>query len=190
MSCALLADRHQLSESFVKRPPFRGRRVRGHRPSEQRVREPEPVAVGLQHPGVERVGQPQVSLAAHRGLDKGQGRLRERRHGTNDLARRAAETIEALLHELLQTRGKRKLLARDRASPPSLECASELEGKEGIAARRLPDPQEHRSGKGDVNTGSEQLVERTDAQRTQLQREQRPRRLSSAQPRPRCATGR
>ena len=78
------------------------------------------------------------------------------------------EAIDALVHELFQIRGDWQLLARIHPAAPSLQRARELEGEERISRRRLPDAQERRSGKDGAEARSQQLVQRADAERAEL----------------------
>ena len=62
-----------------------------------------------------------------------------------------------------------------------MERASELEREERVAAGDLPDPQEHRPRKRDIEASAEELVERANTERTQVELEQPLRRHVAAQ---------
>ena len=93
------------------------------------------------------------------------------------------------MNELVQIRGNRQLLAGTHPAASSLKRARELEGEERIPARRLPDAQERRSGKDNADARSQQLVERADAERAELDRQEPRLRHSPAQPERRLVAG-
>jgi hypothetical protein len=168
MPRSLLRDRGNLGEPSVERPALRRCGTRPDRRAQQGVREAEPFPVDLEDSGLERVAQSRLCPAARGRLGQAHRRVRERRNDSRDLDPGSAEAIEALVNELLQVRGKGQLLARTYPTAASPERARELEGEERISARRFPDTQERRSGNGSAGARSQQLVQRTDAERAQL----------------------
>ena len=126
------------------------------------------LAVDLEDSGLDRLGQAGLRPSAGSNLDLAYVRVGERGNDPRHLQPGSAQAIDALVNELVQARGKGQLLARQHPAASSLKRARQLEGEERISRRRLPDPQESRSGKDGVAARSQQLVERTDAEGAEL----------------------
>src|SRR6266850_7027932 len=144
--------------------------------------EAETIPIDLQDSRLERGGQSGLCPVAGGRLDKAQRRVGERGNDPRNLEPASPEAVEALVNELFQIRGNRQLLTRVQPAPPSLNRARELEGEEWISARRFPDAQERRSGKDGADARSQQLAERADAERAELDGQEPLLRQSPPQP--------
>ncbi len=131
-------------------------------------REAKTVSVDFEDPRVERPRQSTFGPTAGGRLDQTDRRTGERSNDPRDLEPCRAETIKALVHEIFEIRRDRQLRTRVDSAAASLECTCELEGEEGIATRRLPDAQKRRSGKGCLDARAQQLVQRANAERREL----------------------
>ena len=78
--------------------------------------------------------------------------------------------VEAGAQELVEVGRDRQLLSRRERAATALEGARELEREEGVAARRLPEPDQGRSRERHIEVGMQQLVRRADTQPADLDR--------------------
>ncbi len=160
----------ELREPRVQRPQARGRLTAADRGSEQRVGEAQALSVQLEDPCCERLGCAGPGPAPDGSLDELHGRVGKRGDGAGNLERCGAEIVEALLQEPAEVGGHRELLARGEHAAPALERSCQLEREEGVAARRLPDPEQGRPREGGVEADAKQLVDRADTEAADLDR--------------------
>ena len=97
-----------------------------------------------------------------------------------------AEALDALAQELVERRGERKRVAGRWGTAATLDRACELEREEGIAARRLPQPEQGRPRERRLEPALEELAERADAQPVDVDRHE-PLGQAPSQPRRRLA---
>jgi hypothetical protein len=132
------------------------------------VREAEPLAVDLEDSSFYRVAHSSLCPAAGGGLDQAYRRVGERGNDPRHLEPGSPQSIETFVQELFQIRGNRQLLARTHPAASSPKRAGKLEGEERISRRCFPDAQECWSGEDNNAARSQQLVERADAERAEL----------------------
>ena len=168
MPRSFLRARSDLGEPRVERPPLRRCGARPDRRAEQGVREAETLPVDLEDSGLDRLAQSGLCPAAGGRLDEAHRRVGERGNDPRHLEPGSPEAIDTLVNELFQIRGNWQLLARTHPAASSLKRTRELEGEERIPARCFPDAQESRSGKDSADARSQQLVQRADAERAEL----------------------
>ena len=118
------------------------------------MREAEPLTIDLQDSGLDRLAQSDLCTIAGRRLDQAHSRVGERGNDPRHLEPGSPKVIDALVNELFQSRWEWQLLARIHAAASSLKRTRELEGEERSSRRCIPDPQEHRSGKGNADARS------------------------------------
>ena len=131
--------------------------------------EAEPLPVDLEDPGLDRVGQSGLGAAAGGRLDEAHRRVGERGDDPRHLEPAGPRPIDALVHELFQVRGKRQLLARTPPVPPRrCSALASSRAKNGFPA----DVSQMRMSVGRGRTApsacSQQLVQRADAERAEL----------------------
>ena len=187
MPRSFLRARGDLGEPRVKRPPLRRCGARPDRRTEKgcvkRSRSPSTSRI----PASIASPSPVSARSAGGRLDEAHRRVGERGNEPRHLEPGSPEAVDALVNELFEIRRNRQLLARTHPAASSLKRARELEGEERIPARRFPDAQERRSGKDSAGASSQQLVERADAERAELDASGAapPARLSGARTAPR-----
>ena len=99
MACSFLGVTNDLRELRVQRLALPRGRPRAEDRTEQRVREPEALAVELEHPRLDRVDEAALGSKADGRLHEGDHRIGERGDHTCDFARRSAEPAEAFVNE-------------------------------------------------------------------------------------------
>ncbi len=122
------------------------------------------LAVELENPRVERLGEPRVEASAERRFQERDGRVGQGCDGVRNLARLGAEAVDSRVQELVEARRNRELVAGRERAASSLERGSQLEHEEGVAARGLPEPDQGRSWKACAEAYVEQLVGRAEAE--------------------------
>ena len=129
----LLAVAHDGGEAAVQVAARARAEPHVRRRREQRVREPQAVALGEQEPGVHRV----VDRARpRRRLDQRERRIGERRDHGQHLLHLGRLRVEALLHETLQRVRNRQRAVRVERVGAAAERPRQLERVERVAARR------------------------------------------------------
>ena len=103
------------------------------------MRESQPLAVELEHTRIERLRQSILEPSTDDAFDQRGGRIGERGDDAHDPEPRGRETCQALLEQLVEVGRDRQILARSEDATPPLESRAELERKERVATRRLPD---------------------------------------------------
>ena len=149
------------------------RLARGDRGSEQRMGEAQPLAVELEDPRVERLGEPGVEAgptAVSTSVTVGSATAATARATSSA---RATEAVDARVEELVEARRNRELLPERERSASSLESVRKLEREERVAARGLPDPDQRRPRERCVEAGAQELLEGADAQAAESDRLQR-----------------
>jgi hypothetical protein len=131
----------------------------------------EPIALHLEDPCFECAGEPGLRLDTYGLFDEANGRRGEGSDDARDLDLSGSESIDALVHELVEVGGDRQLFARLQPPASSHECAREFECEERVAAGRLPDPQQRRTRKCS-DPRPQQFVERAKAERSELDRQE------------------
>ena len=159
MASPLLGARDDPGQLRVERATARGRLPSRHGRPEQWVREAKAVAIQLDDPRGERLGQSGVERTTDDGLDEVHGRIGNRGNHARGLERRSAEVLDALAQKLVQVGGHRELLARCEHASSALERPRELEREERVAARGLPEPDQDRPREARVESGAQQLLE-------------------------------
>ena len=162
VSRAGLRAGHDLSQPRVQRAPLGRRCLCQDRRGEQGMGKAKPLAFHLEHAGLQRLRHTRRASVPCRRLDDGDARLRDRGHDERYRPRLRTEAVDVLLHERLQRGRKRQLRAGLDTTAASLERACEFEREEGVAVRRLPETEQHRSGKPHAEAILEQAVERAD----------------------------
>src|SRR5258706_7053963 len=128
------------------------------------------LAVDLENPRVERLSKRTVEASAERRLQNRDVRVGQRWDGAYDLESCGAETVDAGVEDLVETRGNREVFAGGERSASALQRGCQLEREEGVAARGLPEPDQRRPRKRRVEAGTEQLVGRAEAQPREMDR--------------------
>jgi hypothetical protein len=130
------------------------------------VREHQPITVGRDHVRRKcRLERLRVVLKGR--TDKRYSRLREGSHDLKRLDGSPGERGEPLGDEILKSRGQGKLLPRRNVSP-ALKGARNFERVERIAASELVQAYEHRPTRRSAQLRSEDAVQRSDAERIEL----------------------
>jgi hypothetical protein len=155
MPRSFLLARHEQREARMERASLGRSGARGHRGTEEWMRKAETVLVDLENSRLECARQSSRCLAAGGGLHEAHRRVGERGNDPRNLDSWSLETIKTLVNELFEIHGDRKLSARIDSAASSFERACELESEKGIPARRFPDAQERRPGKGGVEARSQ-----------------------------------
>ena len=132
---------------------------------EQRVREPDPVALGDQHARVLRLdhGGARVALPVERLHDRGDRRLRERSGRERDDARVGREGRDPCRHQVLDAPRHRQRLVPAFVAP---ERARDLEREERVAAGSVREPDEQRPRQGRPEPAADQVVQRRHRERS------------------------
>jgi hypothetical protein len=151
-------------------PPPRARPCR-HGRAQQGMAEANTIAVELENAGLKRVAEPGVGPAPDCLAYELDRRLGEARHGLCDSERGRAQPVETLLHERFEVRREGELLPGRETSAAPLERARQLEREEWVPPGRLPDTPQRRTRKRAAEPVAQELVERADAERPELNRQ-------------------
>ena len=148
----LLSGRGQVREPRVQRPTARRGLPCNDRRSQQRMRHPHAFTVELENPSGKPLGQAFLETGTDRLFHDGHGRIRERRDSLRNSDGRCPERVDALVQQLFQSRRDRQLCAGRERAASAPERRRQLEREERVAARGLPEPDQRRSRKRDVET--------------------------------------
>ena len=104
--------------------------------------EPHALAVELENPCLERLGEPWVEAGTEYGFEKADGRVGERRDSAHELECHGAEAVDAGVQELVEVGRDRELLVGRERAAFALERGRKLEREEGVAVRGFPEPEQ------------------------------------------------
>ena len=149
VSRSFLSVRHECSQAGVNYASLGRCGTRHHSGTQERMHEAETLILDLDDPRFERLGESGFRASAGGFLDEAHRRFGEQGNDPGNLGAGSPESIEAVLNQVCEIRGDWQLRARIQMAAPAslLKRAHQLERKERIPARRLPDAEKRWPGK-------------------------------------------
>jgi hypothetical protein len=164
---AFLGVGDELGEAAMHRPPLVGPCFPVDPRGQERMNEPNAIAVELDDLPFERGDQGRLRVPAQGDADELERRLGQGRGGEKRLSGVGREPFESLLDERVEARGQR--LARFQPDRAALDCPGELEREERVSARELVQATELGAGENHGDPVPQEAVERAEAERPERQ---------------------
>ena len=163
----LLVVVDELRRGGVERAVARWRRDHVRRGCEQRMGEPDVVAVELEH--VRRERRVERGVAVPAAASSGSVGCASAAAAPSAVRVSAGQCVDPVADELLQFVGNRQRLARCRRRSQALERATQLEREERVAGGHVVDPAQRGPGEAELDPGSKETVDRAKAQRLDVE---------------------
>ena len=167
-----LDGRSGLGKPRVQTVPARRRQAYGDRRSQQRMGESDPLPVQLEDACRDALCQPRLVTGADHRLHERDRRLGERCDRGGDLERVGSDAVQTHAQELVEAGRNREILSGCERAAAALERGRKLEREERVAARGLPELDQHRPRERRVEAVVQELVRRAEAQAADTNRSQ------------------
>jgi hypothetical protein len=170
MARSLLDIVEEHGEPSVQLAPLSWRGVFIEDRRKQRMCEAHALSDLLDHPRGGCIGQ-RGTDSWRKALEQGHGRPRQRGGGENERARGGTEPCHPPADELAYRPRHGERLVGCWLDSARLQFAPDLEREEGVAARRLVQPDDRRARRVETDAGEQELVQGADGERREAETE-------------------